>query len=140
MLGRQNSNINSAIKVNSLTLDPTLYNVGENGFMFTLYSAKYNENYYKLFDKTYFTLKMTQIIITKESLGPAYTNRIGKLIEYSYCDDRFSRVLDPSLSKNLLMSYTICPKTTDLIIGGNNLSIQNSYFQISIEKCSNETY
>ena len=37
MVNRQNSVVNSALKMNSLILDPTSYNVGDSKFMFNLY-------------------------------------------------------------------------------------------------------
>ena len=140
MVNRQNSVVNSATKMNSLILDPTSYNVGDSKFMFTLYSQTFNSSFYKILDPSYFTFNITQFKDTKSGTGIDQASRILTSIDYGYCDDRFKDVLGSSISQAIPFNFTICPKTTDLIVGGNYLATEFNFFQIELRKCTKQSY
>ena len=140
MVNRQNSVVNSALKMNSLILDPTSYNVGDSKFMFTLYSPEFNSDFYKILDPSYFTLKMIQLKTTKSTAGIGQPSQTATSIEYGYCDSRFDDVLGSMISQAFPFNLTICPKTTDLFVGGNYLATEYNYFTIELKKCSNQKY
>ena len=141
MISRKNSVINSGNQINNLMLDPTRYNLGDYKFMFSLYPASYNTNFYYILDPTYFKLTMVQGKFTRSNIGTDPPKDESTIIPSRICDDRFNSVFNSQVTSTFSFNKIgICPNTTDLFIGGNYFSTEYNVFYISIEKCVGESY
>ena len=141
VVNRQNSAINSNEKIRTLMLDPSKFNLGDYRFMFTLYEASYNPNFYRLLDPSYLKLSMYQTKQSKSNPGPGLPIGDARNVPFKlWDDDRFDSLFTDSSVSKFESNYTICPNTTDLFVGGNYFSSEYNFFYIGIEKWTNETY
>ena len=128
------------LRKTQLMFDSGKINLGDYKFMFTLYEASYNPNFFRLLDPSYLKLSMYQIKESKNKPGTDIPTAEVKNIPIKLWDNRFNSVFNDQIVSIFGFNYTICPDTTDLFVGGNYFSSEYNYFYIQIEKWTNETY
>ena len=132
MINYEGSVINSNIKINSLMSDSKKYNLNDFNFNFGTFEMRLYGK--KLYDSIYFDLVATQYIVTQTSSGAGKTSSSSSNLNFDYWGNKFEKYLGDELSSKIKMDQGYCTNVTDMYIGGNRLSSEFNYVEITLTR------
>ena len=132
MINYEGSVINSITKINNLMTDSTKYNLNDYNFYFgTFQMGQYGS---KLYDSNYFDLVATQYTISKSAAGSYKSTTSSTNLNFDYCKNKFEKYLGTDLNNAIRMDQGYWTNITDMYIGGNLLSSEYNYVEITLTR------
>ena len=134
LVNHNNSTINIATKINNLIYNKSKYNLSDYNFLIGFLFDEESESL--ILDPTYFNININQVTQTKSTVGAGSftTNKTPLSISNWYA--KYSNLIGSQLSWNLDLSNLYWTDSGSLYIGGNSLSTEYNYVQITLNKWS----
>ena len=125
-----NTSLNSVTKIQNLIYNPSSYEVGNKGMLFSLYA--YSNYPSILYNSSVFEIKAFQVTTTKPSPSALGGNTTSTELKLVRCGDRFVPYLGNDTSNILFLPLTLWINSTDYKVGGNLFSAEYNYVEIKV--------
>jgi len=132
LINRENRVVNSVTKIDDLISNPAKYKLSDYNFLFSLYDTDGNTSI--LTNSSYFKVDVEHVQRNRTAPGGSKTSQTITPIGLQECGSRYEPLVGSTLSNSLKMYKFLCPKTSELHIGGLGLSTEYNYVKISIKK------
>ena len=134
LINHNNSTINIVTKIDNLIYNKSKYNLSDYNFLLGFLFEGNSKSL--VFDPTYFNINISQVTQMKSTVGTGGYTINNVLLSYSNWYAKYSKILGSQLSSNLGLNNSYWTDSSSLYIGGNSLSTEYNYVQITLNKWS----